>query len=83
MLASCADIRTTDGRPYNAGHPDKLKFSGLTAAKNIRNKVLFSVLSLEGKNQRNFEKTTIAKRQKSLKLKKHRNERVHFCAFCL
>jgi len=40
----------------------------------------FLVLSLKGKNQRNFKKTKIAKRQKGPKKEKvHRNERAHFC----
>jgi len=34
---------------------------------------------LKGKNQRNFKKTTIAKRQKGPeKREKHQNERAHF-----
>jgi len=42
---------------------------------------VFSVLSLKGKNQRNFKKTTIAKRQKDQKKReKHQNERAHFGA---
>jgi len=54
----------------------------LTAAKNIKNKVLFSVLSLEGKNQRNFEKDNDSEKAKVPKSKKYRNEQVHFCIFC-
>ncbi len=53
----------------------------MTAAKNIKNDVLFSVLSLEGKNQRNFEKDHDSKKAKVPKSKKHRNEQVHFCVF--
>jgi len=38
-----------------------------------------SVLSLKGKNQRNFNKATIAKRQKGpKKMENHQNERAHF-----
>ncbi len=55
---------------------------GQTAGKKIRNKVLFSVLSLEGKNQRNFEKGYDSEKAKVPKSKKHRNELAHFCAFC-
>jgi len=54
---------------------------GQTAGKKIRNKVLFFVLSLEGKNQRNFEKDHDSKKAKVPKSKKHRNEQVHFCVF--
>jgi len=46
----------------------------------LRVDMRFPVLSLKGKNQRNFKKTTIAKRQKVPKKRKvHKNERAHFC----
>jgi|GEM_PF-2389335 len=42
---------------------------------------VFIVLSLKGKNQRNFKKTTIEKRQKGPeKSKERKNELVHFYA---
>jgi len=46
------------------------QFIGLTAAKNTRNKVLFSVLSLEGKNQRNFDKDNDSEKAKVPKAQK-------------
>ncbi len=45
------------------------------------NEVLFSVLSLEGKNQRNFKKDNDSEKAKVPKSKKHRNELAHFCVF--
>ncbi len=51
-------------------HLFKFEFVGLTAAKNIMNKVLFFVLSLEGKNQRNFEKHHDSEKAKVPKNKK-------------
>ncbi len=48
----------------------KFEFIGLTAVWNIRNKVLFSVLSLEGKNQSNFEKGYDSKKAKVPKKEK-------------
>ncbi len=54
---------------------------GLTAVKNNKNKVLFSVLSLEGKNQRNERNDHDSEKAKVPKAKKHRNELAHFCVF--
>jgi len=48
----------------------KFEFIGLTAVWNIKNKVLFSVLSLKGKNQRNFEKDNDSKKAKVPKKQK-------------
>jgi len=46
-------------------------------------KFFFSVLSLEGKNQRNFEKACDRKKAKVPKAQKHRNELAHLCVFLL
>jgi len=55
---------------YNIKFPDKLEFIGLTAAKNIRNKVLFFLFfPWKERTKGTSRKTTIAKRQKSRKAK--------------
>ena len=80
---SRADKRTTDGRPYNNVSSNSPRNSNLKDWQRFRISRLkfFSVLSLEGKNQRNFEKACDSKKAKVPKSKKHRNELAHFCGF--